>query len=370
MAIRVICTCGARLKARDEAAGKSLRCPTCQASVAIPVQSKLPVTPEPAWQPIEIPITSSLSSPIPASINPGKWLPIVVITVTAIAVGVFLIFNQGEKRQTVPPVAVAAPVKPVGKPAVNAVDASQARAKDDRVRSLLTKADFAYAEDEAQIVRIVKLMIEESQKAGLSLTPEEALEGSLRWPMPGYFARDKRAEFSEYYAIYLTTRTRQQLSHRQTIRQMHYLSSALDLKSKQATSPEFEAAFETASPGCQLAMAESHNMIRGNDPVAEYYGLMVEQVASAYGMTGQEVAAETSFVYVKLQNTNQRAHLDQILLASLSWTKLIGNRGNVHPKFFDFLQAYLTLRAKDSKSHAQACEVLCGQRPDDARPEP
>ena len=29
-----------------------------------------------------------------------------------------------------------------------------------------------------------------------SATPAEILEGSLRWPMPGYFFRDEQSEFS------------------------------------------------------------------------------------------------------------------------------------------------------------------------------
>lgn len=179
MAIRVICACGARLKARDEAVGKRLRCPTCQASVAVPSNSELPATrgsePEPALLPIEITIAPSLSSTVSAKKSPGKWLPLAAIGVTAIAVGAFLMFNRGEPHQattpvantvaapakpvgkpskgethqSAPPDAVAAPAKPVGKPTKNPTEVSPARVNDDRVRSLLTKADLAYAEDEA-----------------------------------------------------------------------------------------------------------------------------------------------------------------------------------------------------------------------------
>jgi hypothetical protein len=220
-------------------------------------------------------------------------------------------------------------------------------------------------------MRLVNLMIEETQKEGLALTPEEALEGSLRWPMPGYFAGDKQSEFAEYNAFYLTIRISRRLSHRQAIRQLHYLSSALDLQSKQAPSPGFEGAFEVASPGCQLAMAESHKIIRGNDPVAEYYGRKADEVASAYGITAQEVAAEASFVGIQLQISNHSAHPDQLLLAALRWTNMTrGDAGDERPNFHQFLQLYQSLREKDGKSHAQACEVLCGQRPDDARDEP
>lgn len=215
-------------------------------------------------------------------------------------------------------------------------------------------------------------MIDDIRKAGQALTPEQALEGSLRWPMPGYFARSKQAEFAEYSHFYLRARIGLQLSHRRTIRHLHYVSSALDLKSKEPTSPEFEAAFETASPGCQFAMAESHNLIRGNDPLADYYGRLAEEVASAYGISAQEVAAETCFVGIQLQITQQGVSPDQILLAALRWMNLTQSqaRGSEHPKLLDFLKLYSTLREKEGKSHAQACEVLCGQRPDDARPEP
>lgn len=365
MAIPVSCACGARLKAKDASAGRQLRCPTCQATIAIP--PKPPATPEPEWQSVD----TSPPTRSPVINKPGLWLPIFTIGVLAAVAVLFLIFfNRPKPPPAARPVAVAVavPVKPIEKPAKDATEIAREKAIEDRLRSLLIKADLAYAEDGFQIVGIVKSMIDECEKAGLALTPEEALEGSLRWPMPGYFAREKQVKFAEFYAMYLTTRIGHQLSHRQAIRNLHYLSSALDLKSKQATPPEFEAAFESASPGCQLAMAESHNVIRGNDPVAEYYGGLAEQVASAYRITGQEVAAETSFVCVQLQNTSQESHPDQILLAALRWTKLAG--GNARPKYLEFLGLYLTLRAKEAKSHAQACEVLCGQRPDDARPEP
>lgn len=43
MAIVVTCTCGKRLAAKDEAAGKRVRCPACQQPVMIPLPAEVPV---------------------------------------------------------------------------------------------------------------------------------------------------------------------------------------------------------------------------------------------------------------------------------------------------------------------------------------
>jgi len=209
-------------------------------------------------------------------------------------------------------------------------------------------------------------MISEVKKVGQTLTPEEALEGSLRWPMPGYFSRQKQPEFKDFFTLYLATRTSKKLSHAQTIRQNHIFARAVDFRSEETTEAEFEAAFINASPGCQLAIAEARRPIPGNDPVAAYYGDVNRDVAAAYGMAEQETAAAVSLAVVELANIDENTSPDQILFAARGWTELAAGGA---PQFYAFLKLYMALRLKKT-SHAVACEILCGKRPDDALPEP
>ena len=241
--------------------------------------------------------------------------------------------------------------------------------REQQLRTLLAKVDSVYAEDGEKIARIVVYMVNEMKEAGQSVTPAEALKGSLLWPMPGNFSREKQNDsFAEYSALYLTSRINRKLSHAQAIREMHYLASAVHLKSKQDPAPEFEAAFEAASPGCRLAMTESHDLIREDDPLAEYYGALVKEVAKIYGMEEKDVGGGAFLVIGKLQQLDQSTHPDQVLRAALAWRALPTERTG-RMKFFEFLQKYEQVRENEKKTHAQACVLLLGKAPEDARPE-
>lgn len=77
MAIVVTCTCGKRLAAKDEAAGKRVRCPACQQPVLIPLPAAMPaavapiiesppVAAPPPSEPVAItsPTTETIGSPV------------------------------------------------------------------------------------------------------------------------------------------------------------------------------------------------------------------------------------------------------------------------------------------------------------------
>ncbi len=347
MAIRVTCSCGEQLKAKDEAAGRRIRCPACQSVLHVPPVRE-PPQPEIDPQPIE---------PVTRPKRKMAWLPFVAVGVVALLIIPFT-FPRRPKASRAPENAVSTQEKPD-------TAASPESPIDGRLKALLAKADLAYADDEARIVRLVELMISEVKKAGQTLTPEEALEGSLRWPMPGYFSRQKQSEFKEFFTLYLATRTSQKLSHAQTIRQNHILARAVDFRSEETTEAEFEAAFTNASPGCQLAIAEARRPIPENDPVAAYYGDVNREVAAAYGMAEQETAPAVALAVVELANIDENTAPDEILFAARGWIELAAEGA---PKFDAFLKLYMALRLKKT-SHAMACEILCGERPDDALPE-
>ena len=68
MPISVSCDCGARLKVRDEAAGKRVKCPKCQAAIQVP-QAESP--PEPELQIVDEPA----APPEPAAAPPSRSRP-------------------------------------------------------------------------------------------------------------------------------------------------------------------------------------------------------------------------------------------------------------------------------------------------------
>ena len=150
---------------------------------------------------------------------------------------------------------------------------------------------------------------------------------------------------------------------------MHYLSSSLHIQSKENPAPAFEAAFLSASPGCQLAMAESHDIIREDDPLAEYYGEVGTKVARSYSMEEKDVAAGTFLVIGQLQERNQSIHPDQVLVAALDWLNVPSEQTG-QKKFFEFLLKYKHARENQKSSHAQACVALLGKCPDDAKADP
>ncbi len=380
MSIRITCECGTRLKASDEAAGKRLRCPKCRTSIAVPVAKQADTVGYSALKPFDRP---PASEPLAVTATPARKSlskPILLSAIAAFVVGglgtatVFLILNRTQPRQASAPAvssqAAATPIQPEPKPATTVAEVPKARdPAEQRLRALLARVDAAYSEDAEKIAQIVVYMINELKRAGQTLTPAEALEGSLHWPMPGYFSREKRSEFTEYSALYLMNRIQQKLSHAQAIREMHYLASSVHLQSKQDPDPKFEAAFEAASPGCRLAMVESHDLIREDDPLAEYYGGLVDKVADAYALTSKEASETTILVIAQLHKFDQRPHPDQVLQGVLSWRSLPSDRTG-RMKFFEFLQKYEQLREIKKLSHAQACVALLGQAPEDARPDP
>lgn len=327
-------------------------------------------------------VVKSPEQPAAAKIATKGKMPIRRIAIGFVAAAIFafviLLVSRGARDQSGQQVA-----KPASRSTqigtVTAVPAAKSKTdiarelqSDVRTRHLLSKVASLYAESPAKITQLVRLMIAEMGDAGQQLAPEEALEGSLRWAMPGYFSREKKSEFAEYFAFYLTLRLNKnkKMSHVQAIRQLHHLASALHLKSKQSTDATFEAVFEAASPGCQLAMAESHDHIRGDDPLAEYYGELADKVARVYGVTGKDVSGKTALAIIKAQLAEKSAHPDQILKAALGWKPLIESQtqGGNPPRLDTFLGLYLSLRLNAGKSHDQANMELCGQAPDDQEP--
>lgn len=380
MAIPVTCVCGNKLNAKDESAGKTARCPACSVPIVITAQS---------MQEIFLGIdTSDTHARVDERLNRRKVIgkkgrgagtPFRIAlgaigSTGVIALCVFIGTRQRSSREvesapltTQSVQATAETNSPVnGKDNTDGVIARNNQ-DTDRLRALFEKASSLYAEDSDVLIRLIQHMIAEAEKGGQKLTPEEALEGSLRWPMPGYFYRSKKSEFREYYALYLTMRLKDNTNHKETIRQLHVLASALHLKSKKPTDEAFNMAFEHALPGCQLAMAESHDLVRLDDPLAEYYGTLADQVAKLYGVQSSVVAAMTSYAGVQAQLANVGAYPAEILEGALKWTPLFEQqeKSGRPPKLDDFLDLYLQLRVKGRKSHADAIAALCAQEPDD-----
>jgi hypothetical protein len=73
MPIPVACTCGARLKVRDEAAGRTVKCPKCQAPIRVPetdpVQPELQIVDEP--QAPDAPVKTAKPGASRARFSPG-----------------------------------------------------------------------------------------------------------------------------------------------------------------------------------------------------------------------------------------------------------------------------------------------------------
>lgn len=356
MAIRVTCSCGKQLKAKDEAADRRIRCPACQSVVHVPAMTELPHT-EISPQPVE---------PVPKAKRRMAWLPFVAASIAALAIIPFVLPRRSEILPAPAPAPPLEQAAPTPEKSTTQTVSPKVAEDDEKLQALLAKADLAYAEDADRISQIVVNMVNGMKKTDQALTPEEALEGSLRWAMPGYFAREKPSEFAEYATMYVMTRRGKEMTHRQAIRQLHILARAVDFRSEEPSESEIEAAITNASPGCQLAIAEARKPIPGNDPVADYYGGINSEVAAAYGMAEQEMAPAVALAVVELANIDENTAPDEILLAARNWTKLT-EAGR--PDLDEFLKLYMAIR-QQKKSHAVACEILCKKRPDDSLPEP
>lgn len=71
MSIQVTCSCGARLQAPPETAGRRVRCPKCGSSVAVPVRSSPTIGPKTPPRSLAAP---AASPPVVSRPGHGKWL--------------------------------------------------------------------------------------------------------------------------------------------------------------------------------------------------------------------------------------------------------------------------------------------------------
>jgi hypothetical protein len=214
--------------------------------------------------------------------------------------------------------------------------------ESERFRSLIKKATHLHKDGEEGIRRGVRQMIIDAKNEGLSLSPEEAIEGSLLWPMPGYFSRVPNVTFADYVKIYRIAGMKDKPDHRERIRQMHRMASALHVVDKSVSTDIFEAAFVEATPGCQLAMIESLDIIRPDDPLAEHYQSLAEHVGGLYGQPPNLIGASVAYVISQVKLAGKSGHPAEVLDAATAWPPLLESRqtGEETPNFGKFLVEY------------------------------
>lgn len=357
--LRVTCACGKSLTTDEKNAGRKAKCPKCGGDVTFPdvipeslrtirlgdedaveaENSTLPVHPD---RRIKLPINK------PMGLFFGGVAAIILAVIAAYGAMKSLRNDVGviEKpfdRSGTQAVSSGIPVRPSrdSHPALQSENS-----ESERFRALLKRADKVFSEDEEHIRKSVDQLLAAAKKTGLSLTPEQAIEGSLRWAMPGYYSRVKDPKFAEYAHLYMIHNVKFKGSHDEMIRQLHVLASALHVVTEGVSEDLFNAEYAKASPGCQLAMAESFDVIRPDDPIAEYYQYLAEQVGTLYGQPTNLIGASVSYLVTQLKLAKESGRPAEILNAAAEWPPLLESKqsGERAPNFGEFLMEYYSLK--------------------------